>query len=334
MKQETTEINANDKTLAPATLKETFSRADNYDIFLMTVGTIAAVGSGVMMPISNVLFGDIMDELNGDPDLVGKVQDGMGRKFGDFIFNIVQFFASIIISFYLSWKLSLVLLVSIPAVMAAGYYLVMTVTAAQQEALSQYAKAGGLASQTFGAIRTVNALNVQPSVISQYRRYLYEAMIVGIRKGVNVGLGNGALYAALFLTNALCYWYGGELVADAAERNCFSDRCVSGGDVMAVFFCLIMGSMALGQAVPPLTTFSAARIAVSHILETVNRKPLINSLSDEGLKPDIKCRGDIEIKNLEFAYPSRPSLMVCKNYSLSIKAGETVAFVGASGCGK
>jgi ABC-type multidrug transport system fused ATPase/permease subunit len=53
-------------------------------------------------------------------DLVGKVQDGMGRKFGDFIFNIVQFFASIIISFYLSWKLSLVLLVSIPAVMAAG----------------------------------------------------------------------------------------------------------------------------------------------------------------------------------------------------------------------
>lgn len=215
-----------------------------------------------------------------------------------------------------------------------GYYLVMTVTAAQQEALSQYAKAGGLASQTFGAIRTVNALNVQPSVISQYRRYLYEAMIVGIRKGVNVGLGNGALYAALFLTNALCYWYGGELVADAAERNCFSERCVSGGDVMAVFFCLIMGSMALGQAVPPLTTFSSARIAVSHILETVNRKPLINSLSDEGLKPDIKCRGDIEIKNLEFAYPSRPSLMVCKNYSLSIKAGETVAFVGASGCGK
>jgi hypothetical protein len=35
----------------------------------MTVGTIAAVGSGVMMPISNVLFGDIMDELNGDPGM-------------------------------------------------------------------------------------------------------------------------------------------------------------------------------------------------------------------------------------------------------------------------
>lgn len=33
----------------------------------MIVGSIGAIGSGVMMPISNVLFGDIMDELNGDP---------------------------------------------------------------------------------------------------------------------------------------------------------------------------------------------------------------------------------------------------------------------------
>ncbi len=51
-------------------LKQTFSRADGYDIFLMVVGTIGAVGSGVMLPISNVLFGNIMDELNGDPGMI------------------------------------------------------------------------------------------------------------------------------------------------------------------------------------------------------------------------------------------------------------------------
>lgn len=33
----------------------------------MLIGTLGAFGSGVMLPISNVLFGDIMDELNGDP---------------------------------------------------------------------------------------------------------------------------------------------------------------------------------------------------------------------------------------------------------------------------
>ena len=39
----------------------------------------------------------------------------------------------------------------------------------------------------------------------------------------------------------------------------------------------------------------------------------------------------IELKGIEFAYPSRPDTIVCRDYDLSIKAGETVALVGASG---
>ena len=70
------------------------------------------------------------------------------------------------------------------------------------------------------------------------------------------------------------------------------------------------------------------------MIEVIDRKPLIDGLSDQGLKPDIKCSGSIRIENLEFAYPSRPELLVCKNYSLEIVPGETVALVGMSGCGK
>jgi ATP-binding cassette subfamily B (MDR/TAP) protein 1 len=61
---------------------------------------------------------------------------------------------------------------------------------------------------------------------------------------------------------------------------------------------------------------------------------LIDGLSDEGLKPESRATGEIAIKDAVFAYPSRPNLLVCKDYQLEIKAGETVALVGASGCGK
>lgn len=212
----------------------------------------------------------------------------------------------------------------------------VTTTAAQQQALEQYALAGGLASQTLNSVRTVHALNVQPSVISQYRTFLYDALLVGLRKAVHVGLGNGGLHAALFLTNGLCYWYGGELVADDVKRGCISgDRCVTGGDVLAVFFSILMGSMALGQAMPPVMAFQTARLAIAKVLETINRKPLINSLSNEGLKPTAsEVKGDITIKDLQFAYPSRPDHLVCRQYDLHIASGETVALVGASGCGK
>ena len=43
---------------------------------------------------------------------------------------------------------------------------------------------------------------------------------------------------------------------------------------------------------------------------------------------------DFELKNVKFAYPSRPNSLVYKNLSLKIENGKTIAFVGYSGGGK
>lgn len=47
-----------------------------------------------------------------------------------------------------------------------------------------------------------------------------------------------------------------------------------------------------------------------------------------------RVKGDIEFKNIQFTYPTRPDYQVLKNISFSAKAGETVALVGSSGSGK
>jgi ATP-binding cassette subfamily B (MDR/TAP) protein 11 len=44
--------------------------------------------------------------------------------------------------------------------------------------------------------------------------------------------------------------------------------------------------------------------------------------------------GNIKFENVEFSYPARPTIKVLNKTSFSIGAGQTVAFVGASGCGK
>jgi ABC-type multidrug transport system fused ATPase/permease subunit len=49
-------------------------------------------------------------------------------------------------------------------------------------------------------------------------------------------------------------------------------------------------------------------------------------------QPDLK--GDIEFTNVSFRYPSRPNVRVLSDVSFSIPAGNTIALVGASGCGK
>jgi len=45
-------------------------------------------------------------------------------------------------------------------------------------------------------------------------------------------------------------------------------------------------------------------------------------------------KGEIELKNVNFNYPTRPDIPVLKNMSLKVEAGQTLALVGSSGCGK
>ncbi len=45
-------------------------------------------------------------------------------------------------------------------------------------------------------------------------------------------------------------------------------------------------------------------------------------------------RGEIELRHVDFAYPTRPDKLICKNYSLKIEAGKTFALCGPSGEGK
>jgi ABC-type multidrug transport system fused ATPase/permease subunit len=55
----------------------------------------------------------------------------------------------------------------------------------------------------------------------------------------------------------------------------------------------------------------------------------INSLSPDGLQPK-KLKGDIEFKNVTFAYPTRMQQHVFENFSLKIEHGKSIAICGPS----
>eukprot|EP00966_Prymnesium_polylepis_P310212 7167489-Prymnesium_polylepis.1 len=66
--------------------------------------------------------------------------------------------------------------------------------------------------------------------------------------------------------------------------------------------------------------------------DVTDRVSLIDPTVEGGLRP-ASVRGDIEVRDVVFAYPSAPEHIICKGYSLSIAAGQSVALCGASGSG-
>ena len=246
---------------------------------------------------------------------------------------ITQITACLIVSFYFQWKLACVMLVSFPLLGAAGTYMINSITAAQNESVGQYAEAGGIASLSFSAIRTVTALNLQPHFITQYRKKLIKAMNVGLLKGLNVGLGNGMMFGVYFLIYALGFWYGAELVSSDLDGDC-DGECVTGGTVITVFFAMTLAAEALGQIAPPLIAFSTARVGIKEVVNTIEETKKNSTAVKVSSTAPPHLSGNISVKDVNFAYPTRPDIFVCSDFNLEINAGETIALVGPSGSGK
>jgi ABC-type multidrug transport system fused ATPase/permease subunit len=139
-------------------------------------------------------------------DLGGKLQDGLTRKLSDLVQYVLQFMVAFATALYLCWQLAVVLLASFPLIAISGYFMIQAVSAAQNETSGQYAKAGGLATEMLSSIRTVTALNDQPSAIAKYRKFILDAMEVGLLKAFKVGLGNGITFGVSYGTYALGFW--------------------------------------------------------------------------------------------------------------------------------
>jgi len=110
--------------------------------------------------------------------------------------------------------------------------------------------------------------------------------------------------------------------------------CLTGGVIVMVFFSILFGGFALGQAAPAFEALAKARIAAYKLYQVIDRIPEIgyDTRLPEGVEPKAPIRGEIVFRDVEFEYaPERP---VFDKLNLTIESGSVVALVGASGCGK
>lgn len=104
-------------------------------------------------------------------------------------------------------------------------------------------------------------------------------------------------------------------------------------EVYIVQNAIIGGAGMIGYSFAFVSDFNKAMVAAARVFQLLDRKPLIDANPSAGLKVN-DVQGNVEVKEAEFHYPTRPNIQILKRLQLSIKKGESIALVGESGCGK
>ncbi|KAA8547902.1 hypothetical protein F0562_004331 [Nyssa sinensis] len=264
--------------------------------------------------------GELLSRLSEDTQII---KNAATTNLSEALRNVTTAVIGVCFMFSSSWKLTLLALAVVPVISVAvrkfGRYLRELSHATQAAA----AVASSIAEESFGAIRTVRSFAQEGYASSSYSEKVDETLKLGLQQAKLVGLFFGGLNAASTLSVIVVVIYGAYLT-------------IMGSMTTGSLTSFILYSLTVGSSVSSLsglyTTAMKAAGASRRVFQLLDRVSTMPSSGDKC--PMGNPDGDVELDDVWFAYPSRPSHMVLKGITLKLRPGSKVALVGPSGGGK
>ncbi|KAK3404265.1 hypothetical protein EUGRSUZ_K00570 [Eucalyptus grandis] len=247
---------------------------------------------------------------------------------GDAVAQLVQNSASavagLVIAFVTSWQLAFIILALLPLIFVNGFVQVKFIKGFSADAKMMYQEASQVATDAVGSIRTVASFCSEEKIMQLYARKCDGPIKAGIRLGLISGVGFGLSVFILFAVYGTCFYAGARLVQDGK---------ITFSEVFRVFFALTMAATAITQTSSLTQDSTKARSATASVFKIIDRKLKIDPHDESGVTLE-NVKGEIELRQISFKYPSRPDIQIFKDLSLTIHSGKTIALVGESGSGK
>ncbi|CAG8492585.1 15641_t:CDS:2 [Acaulospora morrowiae] len=232
--------------------------------------------------------------------------------------------AGLIIGLSVGWKLTLVCMCCIPVLIGSGALRMKMLNGFQQKTKKSYEESAQVACEGAANIRTVASLTREEDLWNIYHHKLDEPMKQGFNNAFLASIVFAFAQCAMFLTNALAFWYGSKLFM-SGEYDLLK--------MFVVFMAVIFGSISAGRVFAFAPDMVKAKSAAASIISLIERTPTIDTWSQSGQRLD-EIEGLIEFDDVHFRYPTRPHVPVLRGLNIEIKPGQFAALVGPSGCGK
>lgn len=247
-----------------------------------------------------------------------------GVTLGTLLLVSTTLVSALVLALAIGWKLSLVCISTIPILLGCGFFRFYMLAHFQRRSKRAYETSATFASEAISAIRTVASLTRETDVLRQYQ----VSLAIQQRSSLISVLKSSLLYAAsqsfLFLAFALGFWYGGSLIAKGEY------------DMFQFFLCfsaVVFGAQSAGTVFSFAPDMGKAHQAAAALKTLFDRQPAIDTWSEDGERLE-EVDGTIEFRDVHFRYPTRPEQPVLRGLNLTVRPGQYVALVGASGCGK
>ncbi|RHW37643.1 ABC transporter ATP-binding protein [Lysinibacillus yapensis] len=249
----------------------------------------------------------------------GIVKDLISQHFPQFISGLISIIGAVIILFFMDWRMTLIMLISVPITVAIMMPLGAKMAKISRGLQDETAAFSGKVQQTISEIRLMKSSNAEKYEEQRGKEGVASLLKFGLKEARIFALIGPFMYTVVMFVIVLIIGYGGIRVAEGTMTT---------GSLVAFLLYLF-------QIIFPITTFAMfftqlqkAKGATERIIGILE---MPHEEGQEGIEMSIREKA---IKVMDVSYAYNEEKPVLKNVSFEAQPGQMIAFAGPSGAGK
>ena len=262
--------------------------------------------------------GSVVSRLTNDTQAVA---DMFGTIFSSFLNTILMFVVTLSAMIALSWQLTIYMILFIPVMVGSVYMYQKLSSKLVEISRAKISEMNTKLSESIEGMKIIQAFNQEQRLIDEFDEVNNEHLRYYTK---SLKVDSLLLRPAMDLLKVLAY---GVIV------TYFGLSFESAGFTAGIIYAFIQYTNQLFN--PLIELMQNFSILQTSIISAGRVFTLIDNKEYEPEQRESDCkisRGDIEFKNVSFSYDGKRDVL--KNISFSVKNGESIAFVGATGSGK